>query len=342
MFWLLFTGETTQVNINNLKLIIMKKFLFLAVLLLMILGACQKEEISPVESPYFTGEVDEQTSSNLDLIDPSVQDSVSESSDSVVLKASGMTEYQVNPKFGKPNSSYYYFKVYAPYSSLALSVKLYNRATGAVTYLTMVKSANYWVTSTKISANGWYDYRYVYTINKNPISSTASYELCNSKNSFSYYGTSSISWPFGADGSSWYNRRTWNGGQEGGSGYGWNEGTHTGTSERYSDDWNKTNDLGAIIRSPLDGYIETIGKYYVSGYGYSKYVSIIQKGPDGKFYRFYVSHLQSTASGLYSGKYVRAGIDQIGTLGSTGASSPHAHTNMRVNGASVKFYFNAQ
>jgi len=341
MFWLLFTGETTQVNINNLKLIIMKKFLFLAVLLLMILGACQKEEISPVESPDITTVVDEQTSSNLDLIDPSVQDSVSESSDSVVLKASGMTEYQVNPKFGKPNSTYYYFRIYAPYSSLALSVKLYNKASGAIIYLPMSKVGNYWTLSTKISANGWYDYRYVYTSNKANISSNA-YQLCNTKNVFNQYMASSISWPFGGDGSSWYNRKTWNGGQEGGSGYGWNEGTHTGTSERYSDDWNKTNDLGAIIRSPLDGYIETIGKYYVSGYGYSKYVSIIQKGPDGKFYRFYVSHLQSWPSNLYVGKYVRAGIDQIGTLGSSGASSPHAHTNMRVNNISVPFYFNAQ
>jgi len=93
----------------------------------------------------------------------------------------------------------------------------------------------------------------------------------------------------------------------------------------------------------LDGYIETIGQYYVSGYSTpSKYVSIIQQGPDGKLYRFYVSHLQSTASSIYQNKYVRAGIDQIGTLGSSGASSPHAHTNMRVNGSSVAFYFNAQ
>lgn len=50
----------------------MKKFLFLAVLLLMILGACQKEEISPVESPYFTGEVDEETSSDLSILEDSL------------------------------------------------------------------------------------------------------------------------------------------------------------------------------------------------------------------------------------------------------------------------------
>ncbi len=180
-----------------------------------------------------------------------------------------------------------------------------------------------------------------------------SYVLSNSKNMFNSYPYA-ICWLFGADGSSWNNRtvyvngsyQTWKSGQEGGSGYGWNQGTHTGITEIYSDDWNRgigSQDLGAIIRSPLDGYIETIGTYTVSGFSTpSKYVSVIQQGPDGKLYRFYVSHLQTIASGLYPGKYVRAGIDQIGTLGMSGASSPHAHTNMRVNGVSVPFYFNAQ
>lgn len=300
----------------------MKQFVFLAVLLLIGLGACQKEELSPVQ--------DEMSS----LV--TNQDSVVSTGN----PKAGMTEYAVNPKFGKPNSTYYYFKVYDPSGTLSLSVKLYDKANGSILYLPMSRSGSYWILSTKLSGNGWYDWRYVYSSNKANISSIT-YTLCNTKNSFSTCPYT-ISWPFGADGSSWSYRNTWNGGQEGGSGYGWNEGTHTGTTECYSDDWNKTNDLGAIIRSPLDGYIETIGQYYVSGYGYSKFVSVIQQGSDGKLYRFYVSHLQSTASGLYSGKYVRAGIDQIGTLGSSGASSPHAHTNMRVNGASVPFYFNAQ
>lgn len=50
----------------------MKKFLFLAVLLLMILGACQKEEISPVESPEITTVVDEQTSSDMSSVEDSI------------------------------------------------------------------------------------------------------------------------------------------------------------------------------------------------------------------------------------------------------------------------------
>jgi len=272
-------------------------------------------------------------------------DETSSIHDSIQPKAGttiGYIGYNVSPQFGRPNSTYYYFKIYDVSGSLSLSVKIYDKASGTTTYYPMIRNGNYWTLSKKISTNGWYDYRYVYTSNHATINSTTYQSLCNTKNGFN---TSPylIGWPFGADGSSWSNRNTWNGGQEGGSGYGWNEGSHTGTTERYSDDWNKTNDLGAIIRSPLDGYIETVGTYTVPGYSTpSKYVSIIQQGSDGKLYRFYVSHLQTTASGLCYGKYVRAGIDQIGTLGSTGASSPHAHTNMRINDISVPFYFAAQ
>lgn len=308
----------------------MKKIMFLAFIALMILGACQKEEMVP----------------NQDAISSSICDSVSESLPTVDLKAGTMTGYTVSPRFGKPNSTYYNFKVYDVGGTLALSVKLYDRATGSITYLPMTKTGSYWLLSTKLSTNGWFDYNYVYTINKTAINSSATYTgLCNSRNTFSSSGTSSICWPFGADGSSWYYRNTWNGGQEGGSGYGWNEGSHTGTTERYSDDWNRTNDLGAIITSPLDGYIAAYGTYPTS-LGTSKYVSIVQQASDGNTYRFYVGHLQSYPSSLYVGKYVRAGVDQIGILGSSGASSPHAHTNLRsiTNGTniSIPFYFNAQ
>ena len=307
----------------------MKKFMFLAVLLIS-LGSCQKEELisdRDQESSLITG-------------------AALETVNTTNTKAATMTGYTVSPRFGKPNSTYYNFKVYDVSGTLSLSVKLYDRATGTITYLPMAKTGSYWLLSTKLSNNGCFAYNYVYSISKNIITTTntPSYpDLWNSRNTFSSSGTSSISWPFGADGSSWNNRNTWNGGQEGGSGYGWNEGSHTGTNEYYSDDWNRSNDNGAIIRSPLDGYIETIGEYTVPGYTTkSKYVSVIQQGADGKLYRFYVAHLQSAASGLCAGKYVRAGIDQIGILGSTGTSSPHAHTNMRVNDVSVPFYFNAQ
>lgn len=267
---------------------------------------------------------------------------------------STFTEYAVNPQTGKPSSTNYYFQVYDPAGSLALSVKLYDKASGSITYLPMTRIGTNWVLSTKITTNGWYDYRYVYSATKANISTTA-YTLCNTRSVFDPSNISSIRWPFGADGSSWSNRtviingisQSWAGGQEGGSGYGWNEGTHTVAGEYYSDDWNRgtgSQDLGAIIRSPLDGTVYEIGTYSTE-LGTSKFVSIKQES-NGKTYKFYVGHLQTTENSLYVGKYVRAGIDPIGTLGSSGASAPHAHCSLRdiTGGArtSIKFYFNAQ
>ena len=267
-----------------------------------------------------------------------------------------MTEYMVSPKFGKPNSTYYAFKVYDISGTLQLSVKLYERATGTTTYKPMTRSGNYWVLSTRIAINGWYDWRYVYSISKQPISTAASYTLCNTRNVFS--STSSITWPFGADGSSWSNRtinsQKWYGGEEtkGTSshvGYGWNEGTHTGTDERYSDDWNRgtgIQDRYAEIRSPLDGYVSEIGSYSTSsGSQISYFVAIVQEF-GGIKYRFYVSHLEEKPSYLSVGQYVRAGYTKIGRLGMSGATSPHAHVSLRnaTNGSriSLPFYFNAQ
>lgn len=318
----------------------------LVIVLLLSMAACQKDQdINPSVPVPQNGNVG----------NPYPGDS-----GDVPLKISSFTEFAVSPKFGKPNSTYYYFKVYDLSGALPLSLKLYERSTGTTTYVAMQRSGYYWVLYVPISTNGWYDYRYVYSATKANISPT-SYVLCNTRNVFSLTGTSSISWPFGADGSSWNNRvvsingssQTWRGGEEtkGTSyhyGYGWDEGTHINSNERYSDDWNRgtgSQDLGAIIRSPLDGYVAAYGTYFTS-LGNSKYVAIVQEGSDGKLYRFYVGHLQSYPSTLFIGQYVRAGVSQIGTLGSSGASSPHAHTNMRniTNGANtaVKFYFNAQ
>jgi hypothetical protein len=278
----------------------------------------------------------------------------------VQLKAIVMTEYPVNPRFGRPNSTNYFFKVYDPIGTSALSVKLYDKATGNITYLPLSYVGSYWTLFTPLSTTGWFDYRYVYTSSHANISTITYTPLCTTRNTFTTC-PSLISWPFGADGSSWSNRtiningsyQTWRGGEETKGtqyhyGYGWNEGTHTGSNEFYSDDWNRgtgTQDLGAILRSPLDGYIANFGTYNTS-LGQSKYVAIIQESSDGNLYRFYIGHLQSYPSDLYIGKYMRAEIDQIGNLGSSGASSPHAHTNMRkvTNGAniSVPFYFSAQ
>jgi len=267
-------------------------------------------------------------------------------------KAGTMTEYLVSPKFGKPNSTSYTFKVYDPSGALPLSVKFNERATGAITYKAMTRSGNYWVLSTTIAINGWYDWKYVYSNTQQGISSNY-YQLCNSKNMFNS-SPLAIVWPFGADGSSWNNRsgsagRLWNGGQEGGNGNGWGHGGHVGIKEQYSDDWNRGNgsqDRYAEIRSPLDGYVEEKGTYPTNdGDKISFYVSIVQE-INGVKYRFYVGHLEEIPNDLFVGQYVRAGYTKIGRLGMSGAIGPHAHTNLRniTNGAktSVQFYFNAQ
>ena len=267
------------------------------------------------------------------------------------------TEYPVSPNFGKPNSTYYYFKV-AGTNSLALSVKLFARTSGLITYIPMSYSGGYWTLSTKIMTNDWYDWRYVYTATNGNISSKA-YTLCNTYNTFSSTGTSSIRWPFGADGSSWSNRtvsingsnQSWIGGQEcnqsGGTNcsYGWDMGTHTGITEKYADDWNRgtgNQDLGLELRSPLDGEVYATGTYNTS-YGPSKYVSVIQTASDGiTVYRFFFGHMETVT--ISAGAKVRAGITKLGTLGMSGANSPHAHCSMRKHSTneSVKFSFNAQ
>ena len=279
-----------------------------------------------------------------------------------IMKAtsvSSLTEYPGSPLFGRPNSTVYSFKVYDLSGKLSISVKLYERASGVTTYLPMTRSGVYWMLSKTLPINGWYDWRYVYSINNTNISSI-SYVLCNTYNTFNASGISSITWPFGADGSSWTNRtvyvnksyQKWLGGGkvEGGAGNGPGEGLHVGYDERYSDDWNRgtgSDDLGAEIRSPLDGYIEIPNGSYISSLGTrSRFVSVIQQGSDGKLYRFYVAHLDQVNTNLYAGMYVRAGITRLGNLGMTGTTSPHAHCNMRdiTNGKclSIPFYFNAQ
>lgn len=275
--------------------------------------------------------------------------------------ATAMTEYLVSPKFGKPNSTNYYFQVYDLSGSSALSVKLYEKATGLTTYLPMTRVGNNWVLSTTISANGWYDWRYVYSSTKTNISSNV-YTLCNTKNTFSSNSTSTvmsspcyITWPFGADGSSWFNRtvyisgiaQLWKGGSEGGSGNGPGQGYHVGTTERFADDWNRgtgSQDFGAELRSPLDGTVLDYGTYSTS-LGTSKFVAVQQIASDGRVYKFFFGHMNAIDPGISLGKYVKAGVTKLGTLGMTGTDSPHAHCSLRdvTSGeVSAQFAFSAQ
>jgi lipoprotein len=272
-------------------------------------------------------------------------------------------EYDVVPKFGRTKSTVHVFKASVNKAdSEQVYLKLYNKASGAIQYFPMVQasSVNYQL-NLRINQNGWYDYRYVIgdkagRILKN-VSNSPARTLCSTYNVFDKDGVSHITWPFGADGSSWTKRtvngQTWKGGADEepltGPGYGHNEGTHTGITERFSEDWNRGSksydDFNLEIRSPLDGVIERVDSYYVQNHGRSHFVSVVQEDENGNKFRFYVAHLNTTIPRSYVGRYVRAGVDKLGTLGKSGASSPHAHCNLRFGVGyqkpSIQFRFDA-
>ncbi|MEI6774785.1 MAG: peptidoglycan DD-metalloendopeptidase family protein [bacterium] len=300
------------------------------VVLLMGLGSCQKEKTPSQQAQ-------QETIPRLPIENSTV----------------AMIEYMVLPKFGKPNTTMYYFHVYDPAGILAISVKLYEKSTGMLTYLPMTRLGNYWTLSTMISTNGWFDWRYVYSINKNNISGIA-YVLCNTNNNFSPIGVSSLTWPFGADGSTFINRQGWIGAmEEGGCGSGWNEGGHhyysCGADDSYAEDWNKIcstpyADDGTVVRSPLDGKVVRVffdsPSYHNGGYGNA--IDIQQESCDGILYVFRIAHLKY-APLLSLGDYVRAGSTPIGHIGMSGGTStaPHAHCALYhvTNGCNAKSKF---
>lgn len=286
----------------------------------------------------------------------------------------GFQAMEAIPRIGHRRNTKFDFMVVSRNSSsnLKVWVRLVNKGHGggARTILMETTDGIVYTKKTRMASNGWFDYWYLVgtsTSDRKPINKEP-YTLCSTYNILSEKVESCITWPFGADGSSWSNRaglngQLWKGGQEqkeqeeetgikiAGRGYGYEEGTHSKDRprERYSDDWNRgrgDQDLGAEIRSPLDGYVEAVSTYPTE-YGPSKYVSIIQEAEDGNFYRFYVGHLDTQT--VKPGQYVNAGETVIGTLGQTGAKSPHAHCNLRLMGKrgearhlSVPFYFGAE
>ena len=318
------------------------KISMLMISILIIMASCQKEQKINSSVPASQG-----------VGNPSPGDSGNH------VKTVSFTESTVSPKFGKPNSTYYLFKVYDLSGALPLSVKLYEKASGTTSYLAMTRSGSYWNLSVRISTNGWYDYRYVYSGSKANISSN-SYTLCNTNNTFSSTGISSISWPFGADGSNWGSRLNWIGANEsGGCGNGWNVPNQhcyfsCGADDSYAVDWNKGcsspyADDGSAVRSPLDGKIIKITTDSPSNHngGYGNSIDIQQEAADGQTYVFRVAHLKYAPT-LTVGTWVRASSTTIGYIGMTGgtSSAPHAHCALynATNGcnAKSKFTFNAQ
>lgn len=189
--------------------------------------------------------------------------------------ASSYTESPVSPKFGKPNVTNFVFQVYDVAGLQPLSVKFFERATGVTTYVPMVRIGSYWKLTKQMINNGWFDYRYVFSSTNLAISTSPSYELCATYNTFNSSGTSSLRWPFGADGSSWNTRtvyvngknQKWVGGNETNApGNGFGQGAHTtANGDYFGDDWNRgdspNDDLGAELRSPLNGTLILFNTY---------------------------------------------------------------------------------
>lgn len=271
------------------------------------------------------------------LVPFSCQEDILQQEEDVQLKsASILIEFSVKPSFGKPSSTNYFFKVYDLSGSPQLSVKLYEKASGETTYLPMTKVGNYWTLSQKIKINGWYDYRYVYTKTKKSISGDK-YVLCNTYNQFDSDDVSHLTWPFGADGSSFSKRKGWISAEErGGCGSGHEEGGHyyrgCKADDTYAEDWNKncgsTDDNGSEVRSPLDGKVIKIGIDKSSNHngGYGNYIDIAQETKNGETFIFRIAHLKYSPP-LSVGDYVRAGYTKIGNVGMSGgtSSSHHGH-----------------
>lgn len=299
-----------------------------------------------------------------DALDENLHKTNPQSLNEGVVAKSGLTEYEANTKFGKPNSTDFVFMVKDPVGAASLSVKFFERATQATNYITMIRSGEYWILTKKMMNNGWFDYRYVYSGSNVNISDNA-YELCATYNTFNETGISSIYWPFGGDGSSWSNKvgyvglvaQQWLRGNAGG-GLQWDQRpSHVGITERYAVDWNrrklvdwsKNDDFGAILKSPLDGEILDFGTYPTSCCGLSQYVSVLQEASDGKLYKFFIGHLQSyptyfqKKTSTQKGTPTKAGYTVLGWIGSSGATSPHAHCSMRrySSETSVMFEFDA-
>lgn len=301
-----------------------------------VVASCQPEDDLVVSQPI------EELSA---LADSNDSDLISDSTnENGIMKAkkTSYKEYDTDTQFGRPNSTRYYFKVHDLSGSFSLSVKLYDKATGKTTYHSMTRVGSYWTLSMKISSNGWYDWRYVYSSNKSNISSNV-YTLCNTYNTFNSSGISSITWPFGADGSSWNNRKGWISGNEpGGCGSGHNEDGHVYqgifADDIYAEDWNKscgtTNDNGATVYSPLDGVVVKIGIDKTSNHngGYGNYIDIKQVSENNEEYIFRIAHLKYTPS-VDVKKYVKAGQTVIGYIGMSGGTSTsyHGHCVLYLN-----------
>lgn len=217
-------------------------------------------------------------------------------------------------------------------------VKCYTPNHQSVYYPMIYNSSNgIWYLGRTLPMQGHYVWRYV-DGNYNNLTTWNTY-IDNTYVRFDENGTSSLVWPFGnEDGSSYNNPGLWT----------MNCGPgcyqHTG-NYYYSYDWNWNasdpwSDNGKILESPVDGFVSSISTYTTS-YGTAWQIIVEQEYGTKKF-RHAFCHIQSSTF-VDIGDYVQTGTP-IAKLGSTGASSPHAHCQLKLvgNSANIPLEYNAQ
>lgn len=271
------------------------------------------------------------------------------------VEASGFPYGQTTqPSHGNPNNTQYKFYVANPPSTLtSVKVVLTTPCDDVYSFnMTMQSNGNYLLQRT-LSEQGRYTVKYRLYYNNSTTTyqeqiPTPSY-VDNTKVNVSVGSSAansnvSMYWVF-ADGSSFgspYIQKygatlQWVSGSTGG-GYGYGQGTHTGTDQYYSLDYNlkvssgtysgPTNitaaDEGTPLYSPIDGKVVLAN--YTSDYGHRVR---IQQTIGNATIDVYLGHLQYS-SPTSVGATVYAGQTIVGYLGQTGASSPHLHMNARI------------
>ncbi len=210
-------------------------------------------------------------------------------------------------------------------------------------YINLIRHSNgrIWYWYGPLSLPGHWAWRYLYTDNNNSaIALPWNSYVDNTRVRIDPHSTSHLVWPFGhEDQSSWNSPGLWTMG----CGHGCN--AHTGNFY-YSQDWNWNtsfpfSDNGKILASPVDGIVENISTYQVTinNSVRTAYQIIIKQMYGDSYVRFMYGHIQSDTF-VQQGDYVRSG-EPIARLGSTGATSPHAHCMLlKSNGQSTPFLFN--
>lgn len=256
------------------------------------------------------------------------------------------TTFQPWPRQGRPEQTEYVFSVHDKfYSWKNLSVR-FTTLSGYEVIEPMLYElgSESWVLRRTLSSRGRVKVEYVYTSSNYQVYQSPDYWLDNTLVEEISYGSYSLYWPFGADGSNYITRNGWYFALESGScgGYKYNEGTHiklgfdpscSKADDRFAQDWNRcgNNDDGTWFVAPVDGKVVYAGKQNtvaMRDFGYR--VDIVQELGDKKL-MFRIAHLQngSIPSGLVVGSHVLGGITYLGKIGGSGqvdnSYSPHAH-----------------